>query len=194
MEYFQRFKYIVACIKGDKHVVADALTRNLDIEIGMPDNDLPYQAWPHTPLHEVFSMHIAKNNSMLLEVCASSNDAVLEFRPASAPEHESAQYEPPLVGFLRALSLRAERSRQCGLSDHPPLTRADALSRIQLQLLRMEIRLTQIYAIILGEKDAKEIQQLYGLAVSDLLKNSMRNQLATHSQLGTQGALTWEIT
>ena len=71
MEYFQRFKYIVAYIKGAKNVVADALTRYLDIDIGMPDNDLPcHQAWPHTPLHEVLSMHIANGNiSMLSSVC-----------------------------------------------------------------------------------------------------------------------------
>ena len=40
MEHFQRYKYIVAYIKGDKNIVAGALTQNLDIEIGMPDNDL----------------------------------------------------------------------------------------------------------------------------------------------------------
>ena len=128
MEYFQRFKYIVAYIKGDKNVVADALTRNLDIEIGMPDNDLPYQAWPHTSLQEVNI--IVDDNSMHLDVCPSSTDVVLEFRTAFAPEPESTGFQPFLVGLLRELNLRAEHAGKCDVPNRTTLTKEDALLRI----------------------------------------------------------------
>ena len=128
MEYFQRFRYIVAYVKGDKNVVADALTRNLDIEIGMPDNDLPYQAWPHTSLQEVNL--ILNDNSMLSDVCPSSTDVILGFRSASEPRPEPTVFEPLLVGLLRALSLRAECFRLSNAADYSALTASEALVRI----------------------------------------------------------------
>ena len=99
MEYFQRFSYVIAYIKGDKNVVADALTRNLDIEIGMPNNDLPFQSWPHTPMHEVFLIQVSthRNSNSIPDL---STDVVLEFRPTSEPNRGRVS---PLAGLLRQL-------------------------------------------------------------------------------------------
>ena len=109
MEYFQRFTYVIAYIKGDKNVVADALTRNLDIEIGMPNNDLPFQSWPHTPLHEVFSLYNSSDRTQSPEfnfndyISALSTDVVLEFRPSSetVPRCISGQRRIPAEGHTR---------------------------------------------------------------------------------------------
>jgi hypothetical protein len=109
MEYFQRFTYVIAYIKGDKNVVADALTRNLDIEIGMPNNDLPFQSWPHTPLHEVFSLYNSSDRTQSPDfyfkdyISALSTDVVLEFRPSSetVPRCLPGQRRVPVEGHTR---------------------------------------------------------------------------------------------
>ena len=75
----------------------------------MPDNDLPYQAWPHTSLQEVNM--IIDDNLMHSAVCPSSTDVVLEFRSAFEPEPKPVVHEPFLVGLLRALGLRTGCSK-----------------------------------------------------------------------------------
>jgi hypothetical protein len=57
----------------------------------------------------------------------------------------------------------------------------------------MEIRLTQVYALILmGETSVTGVQQEFGKSGCDLLRHSSQHPLAICSQSTTRGVLTWE--
>ena len=49
MEFLLQFQYEIVYGKGDENVVADALTRNLNVYDGL-DVELPCEVWPHSIL------------------------------------------------------------------------------------------------------------------------------------------------
>ena len=65
-------------------------------------------------------------------------------------------------------------------------------STLSLQTLRMEIRLTQVYALIMmGETSVEGVQQEFGKSGCDSLRHSTQHPLAVCCQPTTRGVLTW---
>ena len=66
-------------------------------------------------------------------------------------------------------------------------------STLSLQTLRMEIRLTQVYALILmGVKSVEGVQKEFGKSGCDLLRHSLQHPLASCCQSTTRGVLTFD--